>query len=144
VNNGHQAALANDGQVVNEQRKWRANLVTNYNFVTDNWLDGFGIGGALRYQDKVAIGYPLLDTDGDGIFTPDLMNPYWGPDATSGDVWISYRGKWKDKRYRIQLNVRNAFADMDPIPFNANPDGSYSRFRNAPTREFWLTYTLNW
>lgn len=143
VNNGHQAALANDGQVVNEQRKWRANLVTNYNFVTDNWLDGFGIGGAVRYQDKVAIGYPLLQNEA-GLFVPDLMNPYWGPDATSGDVWVSYRGKWGEKRYRIQLNVRNAFADLDPIPFDANPDGSYSRYRNAPTREFWLTYTLNW
>ncbi len=146
VNNGHQAALANDGQVVNEQRKWRWNITTNYTFRTDNWLDGLGLGGAVRYQDKVAIGYPLIDENGSGIFVPDLENPYWGPESTSTDLWASYRTTFgdSDKRYRFQLNVRNAFADFDPIPFNANPDGSFSRYRNAPTQEFWFTVGVDW
>jgi hypothetical protein len=54
--------VATDGSASAEQRKWRANLVANYTFgpnsIFGDKLKGWSIGGSVRWQDKVGIGYP--------------------------------------------------------------------------------------
>jgi len=138
------AARAKDGTVSQEQRKWRANLATNYSFDSDGLLKGFEIGGALRYQDEVAVGYEQLDLDGDGVFLPNVDDPIFGPSETRGDIWLRYRRMLRNNKvdWTVQLNMRNVIGDNDPIPIWANPDRTFARFRNPPTRDVFLSNTF--
>lgn len=49
--------LAKDGTKALEQREWRWNLISTYRF-KEGFLKGVTFGGAGRWQDKSAIGYP--------------------------------------------------------------------------------------
>ena len=137
------AATAKEGSLSLELRKWRVNAGTNFEF-SEGRLKGFGIGGAMRWQDKVATGYPLI-TNSFGVPVPDLSRPYWGPNSWNGDVWVSYKRKiLRDTvNWSIQLNVRNAIGDDDFIPVATNPDGQLAVFRNPNPREVFLTSTFS-
>ncbi len=135
--------LSKDGQVSQELRKWRANFITNYRFPGGSSLRGFGVGGAIRWQDKIATGYPILEVN-EGVVTPDLERPFFGPSELNGDLWITYERKLTQKiRWKIQLNVRNAFGDDSPIPVITNPDGRVAVIRNSNPQEFFLTNTFS-
>ncbi len=136
------AVAARDGQLARELREWRWNLVTSYSF-TEGILDGFTVGGGVRWQDDNAIGYPNILQDGEIV--PDLARPFLGPDQLNGDVFASYqRPIWDDKiNWKIQLNVRNAFGDDDPIPVVINPDGRVAVTRNSQPREVFVTNTFS-
>jgi outer membrane receptor protein involved in Fe transport len=130
-------AIAGNGQSVSELRKWRFNFVTNYQFST-GWLRNVNVGGAVRWQDKAAIGYyPRWNSDV-GIWVTDAASPIYGPSETNYDGWIGYRRKLTDKiTWEIQLNVRDLFADDDLIPIQANPDGTVAQVR-IPSRTTWM------
>ncbi len=131
------SVLAKDGTKSLEQRKWRTNLVTNYTFDQGSSLKGFSLGGAIRWQDKAAVGYGQLVSPDDGSVIPDLNTPYFAPSELNGDVWFSYNRKLTDNiDWKIQLNVRNAFGDNDDIPFKINPDGQVAVIR-IPNERFW-------
>ncbi|MGY8719793.1 MAG: hypothetical protein ACKVI3_18665, partial [Verrucomicrobiia bacterium] len=49
--------IAAEGQPSHEIREWRANFITNYKFNDDSKLKGWSVGGALRWQDQVAVGF---------------------------------------------------------------------------------------
>ncbi|MCB1123792.1 MAG: TonB-dependent receptor, partial [Verrucomicrobiae bacterium] len=135
-------ALANDGQIANELREWRINLVTNYNFSNDTSLKGFGVGGAIRYQSKSAIGNELL-TDPELGVIPDISRPYWGPDDTKVDVWFTYRTKFlNDIDWLLQLNIRNVLNEDDLIPTWYNPDGTGFVYASAKERDWFVTSTF--
>ena len=135
-------AQAQDGSVSQELREWRINLITNYTF-QEAFLKGFSVGGAVRWQDDIAIGYPT-SLNSEGTQLPILDSPYYGPTQLNGDLWFSYRRKiWKDIDWKIQLNVRNAIGDDDYIPIVANPDGRIASFRNPNPKEFFLTNTFS-
>ena len=136
------AELSNDGRKSLEQREWRVNLVTNYDFL-DGVLKGFAVGGALRWQDEAAIGYPLtLNEGGDQI--PDLDNPYLGDDELNGDIWFSYRRPIMDGKvnWRIQLNVRNLIRTDSDIPVVVNPNGELTVVRIPPEQQVFITNTF--
>jgi hypothetical protein len=85
-------------------------------------LKGWGVGGAARWQDKVAIGYPVITDPVLGLVT-DIKHPYLGSDEIAYDGWLSYqrrifRGKigWK-----LQLNIKNLLNDNLLIAVKANP-----------------------
>ncbi|MBD5781619.1 TonB-dependent receptor plug domain-containing protein [Pelagicoccus sp. NFK12] len=136
------AALASEGKVSPEQRKWRANLVTNYSF-SDGFLKDFQVGGALRWQDRIATGYRIAVED--GRVTPLLDQPFYGDDELNGDVWVKY-GKpiFKDRiDWHVQINVRNFYrSNSDFIPMITNPDGRDVVFRNPNPTEMFLTNTF--
>lgn len=133
---------ARDGVPSQELREWRVNLITNYTFL-ESFLKGFALGGAVRWQDEVAIGFPTIFND-DGVQLPDLSRPINGPDQLNGDLWFSYRRMLSDKiDWKIQLNIRNAFGDDDFIPVVANPDGQIPIFRNPNPQEFFITNTFS-
>jgi hypothetical protein len=137
------AARAKDNTVSQEQRKWRANLVSNYSF-NEGRFKGFQVGGALRYQGKVATGYPI--TVNDGIILPTVDSPFFGPSEINGDVWIKYGRPINDRiDWQVQLNVRNAYRSNgdDFIPVLTNPDGRHAIYRNPNPREFYLTNTFS-
>jgi outer membrane receptor protein involved in Fe transport len=138
---GLRADAAQSGTVTPEIREWRANLVTRYEF-TDGFLEGFRIGGAVRWQDKAALGYPSI-RDENNQLVADLDNPYFGPDSTYIDLNLGYRREiklfGKDVDWTINLNIRNIMDDNDLIPVAINPDGSYGTVRVPPERTWRLT-----
>jgi len=134
--------IASEGQVSAEQRKWRANLVTNYSF-SGGFLKGFGIGTGIRWQDKYALGYPV-SRNPDGSVLVDIRNPYWGDADTNVDAWVSYSRKiYRDKiKWKVQVNARNVIGSEDPIAVSVQPDGSTAVTRIPPEKRFYLTNTF--
>ena len=131
-------AVLLDGSPSPELRRWRFNVVSNYSF-TEGRLKGWRLGGALRWQDRSAIGYPVrLLPDGSGVF--DVTKPYYGPSETNVDGWIGYSRKLGEKiRWSAQLNVRNIGVGNRLIPVSAQPDGTYNTMRIAEPQTWLLT-----
>lgn len=135
------SAQSKDDTVSLEQREWRINVATNYDF-SEGALKGFGIGGAYRYQSKVAAGYPL-QMNSDGILLPVLDRAFFGPDEWNVDLWASYSRPITDKiDWKIQLNIRNALGDDDVIPVVINPDGKVAVARNANPMDVYISNTF--
>lgn len=124
---------AREGGPLQEVRKWRYNMVTNYKFSGspwgDGWLKRFSVGAALRWQDKIAIGNPLKVVDGATI--PDFDKQYFGPSETNVDTWITYETKIMGNRnLQFQLRVRDVTSGKgNLIPVAANPDGEVALWR---------------
>ncbi|MBK1877802.1 hypothetical protein [Pelagicoccus mobilis] len=135
----YQLALQQEGTNVAEMRPWRANMVTSYRF-TDGRFKGLNVGGSVRWEDKVAIGYPVYTDPSDGVDKFDIDNPYWGPSAEKIDLFASYTMKLGNGiRWRIQGNLRNAFADDKLIPVTVQGDGSPGTFRIPASREWTIS-----
>ncbi len=112
-------------------REWRANLVTNYTFPRNTPLAGFGVGGAVRFQDRVFLGYAgnVNPADPAGSLISDVSRPIMGPTETDYDAWISYRRPLGDKMMlKLQLNVRNLFSKDELIPFRAQQAPIYEAY----------------
>ncbi len=127
------------GTAAPEIRKWRFNFVTNYTF-HEGMLKNVGIGGGYRWQDKVIIGYPVTST---GVY--DLSRPYYGPTEGAIDLWASYEHKvTRTVDWKIQFNIRNAFASNGLIPISIEPDGqTWASVRTKPIQEWSLTNTFS-
>lgn len=124
-------AKSAEGRAVGELRKWHWNLISTYDFHRGP-LKGFGVGGSVRYQGPLTVGYYPTYLDSAGVWISDLNNPIMAPSQTNYDAWITYRRKLtKRVTMECQLNVRNLFKGKELIPINANPDGSYGQYRMA-------------
>jgi outer membrane receptor protein involved in Fe transport len=130
-----------EGTNVPELREWRFNMITNYDF-DRGFLKGVNVGGGVRWQDEIVIGYrPVAGPNNTISF--DIANPYMGPSETNFDFWIGYgRRIAKNIDWRIQLNVRNAFEDDSLIPITTQPDGTPAAYRIAPTQVWTVTNTF--
>jgi hypothetical protein len=134
-------AIAKDGGPVQELRKWRANTVANYRFESGP-LKGWGLGGAARWEDRVAIGYGATTGPG-GVAIYNANAPIWGPEAWHYDGWLSYRRSiWRNIGLTVQLNVRNLLGNQGLIPVVAQPDGSIAIWRIGQPRTFTLSTTF--
>jgi len=131
-----------EGTAVPEIRKWRYSTTSSYKF-SRGWLKNVGAGGSYRWEDKSAIGYPI-QVNGN-IFTYDLNQPYYGPSEDAIDLWLSYERKiGKKLNWKIQLNVRNAFAKEGLIPVTIQPDGqTWAQVRTKPNQEWFVTNTFS-
>ena len=136
-----------DGQRSPEERKWRFNVVNNYTF-SEGFLKGFRVGGAIRWQDEIAIGYPVINAPFDNVtYNPifDVTNPYFGAAQTNYDAWIGYSrklnmGKLKEGiKWSVQLNLKNIGVGRELIPVAAQPDGSIAAYRIAEP----MTWTIS-
>lgn len=130
-----------EGTASPELREWRFNAVTNYRF-TEGAFKGWNVGAGYRWQDDVVIGYPVIaESGGDPTF--DLANPFVGPSEGNVDLWIGHVRKLNDRiNWRVQLNVRNAFADKDLIPISAQPDGSPAGVRLGSATSWSISNTF--
>lgn len=110
------------GEATPELRKWRANAVTNYTFGRETILKGWAIGGAARWQDKEAIGYPVVMDPTLGLVT-DIKHPFMGAEEISHDGWLSYQRRiFRNAiNWKVQLNVRNILNENLLVAVKANP-----------------------
>lgn len=140
-------ALATEGVASAEQRKWRANLVTNYMFTDGKLfgvpLRGLGLGSGVRWQDKVVLGYPTTRNANSSV-NVDLDHPYYGPTETNVDFWASYERRISKKLdWKVQFNVVNAIGPGDLIAVNVQSfNGAPAAYRLPPERRFYLTNTF--
>ncbi len=134
-----------EGRPTAEQREWRFNLVTNYQF-REGKLNGFSFGGAARWQDDSAAGFPVFFDETLGFYQPDVENPWRDETDLAIDLTFGYRKKIGDVDWRLQLNLRNVHnwdnTDVDITRFQ--PDGRPARARFAPPRQILLTNTFRW
>lgn len=140
-------AVASEGSASPEQRKWRANLVTNYTFGHGSLfegLKGFGVGGALRWQDKLGLGYPTT-RNVDGTVNFDLKHPYYAPPQTNVDAWVSYTRKIfrGSTNWKAQLNFNNLIGQNGPIGYSVQPNGQIAGARLPPERRWYLTNSFD-
>ena len=133
-----------DGAVSPESRKWRFNLTNTYTF-RDGMLKGFRIGGSMRLQDRVAIGYPIIRSEYDNTPQYDVKHPYYGEKLQNYDGWIGYSRKiWKDRiHWSCQLNVRNIGVGDEVIPVSTQPDGTVAAWRVAAPMSWTLSNSFD-
>ncbi len=133
-----------EGTDVPELREWRWNAITNYNF-NEGKFKGFNVGGGLRWQDSVVIGYRPIPGATENEVSFDLASPYFGPSETNIDLWVGYGRRIRNDTidWRIQLNVRNAFDDEGLIPITAQPDGTPAGYRISPSQTWALRNTFS-
>ena len=140
-------ATAQDGGAVQELREWRWNLVTNYKFADSDksWLRGLGVGGGVRWQDDIAIGFPVKLAEGGGVVIPDVDNAYFGETETSVNLWFTYEGTAYDEKvdWRLRLGAYNLTSGEGLIPMSAQPDGTGAYYRIEPPRTFELSLKLS-
>lgn len=135
-------ALASNGSPVQEMRRWRFNVVSNYDFRSGR-LKGFSVGGAARWQDRVAIGFPAKQNEA-RAWVYDVTRPYYGSDALNYDAWLRYgRRILKDRiRWSVQLNVRDLFGSEDLIAVTAQPNGQVASARIPQPNKWTVTNTF--
>ncbi|MEO6246541.1 MAG: hypothetical protein ABIQ12_14005, partial [Opitutaceae bacterium] len=133
---------AKDGAANQELRKYRFNFLNKYTF-SDGRLKGLGIGGNVRWQSDVTIGYASrLNADAQPVAI--LEQPYKGPSELSGDIVLSYSRKVTEKiNWEIQLNTRNLLSRNKDVPVAADPDGRRTVFRIAPEKAWYVTNTFS-
>ncbi|HEY1110953.1 MAG TPA: TonB-dependent receptor, partial [Opitutaceae bacterium] len=156
VLNPYNIAKSADGAPVHDLRRWRANIVGNYDFQGEA-LKGFGVGGGVRWLDKAAIGYPLANFRADltpvkagepalpsDIRISDVRNPYYSPAETRYDAWVSYSTKILNGKYgfKAQFNIRNLFTNNELVPAVINPDGTIPVWSIAEGRKYSITLKL--
>ncbi len=125
---------------VAELKPWAFNVVGNYDF-RQGPLRGLSVGGAYRWQDRNVIGFPIKVVNGQE--TIDVENPYRGSTLGTTDAWVGYSRRLSYRiNWRIQLNLRNAFATKDLSKVTANPDGSGAAYRIPEPRTFVITNTF--
>jgi hypothetical protein len=140
--------LATEGVASAEQRKWRANLVTNYSFGSDSLfgprLNGWSVGLGARWQDKLGLGYPA-SRNPDGSVAIDIKHAYYAPAELNVDSWIGYTRKiFRDRiEWKVQLNIRNVISSQDPVGVTVQPWGEVAAVRLPPERRWYLTNTLS-
>lgn len=131
-----------EGSNVPELRKWRVNAISNYDF-DHSWLKGVNVGGGVRYESSIIIGYKPLAGINANELTFDIANPYKGPAETYFDLWVGYSRKiWRNINWQVQLNVRNVGVGDELIPITTQPDGSPAAYRIRPPQTVYLTNTF--
>jgi len=126
------------GFQVPELRPWHFGLITNYGF-KENFLKGFNVGGAYRWEDKQILGYGLK-SDVSGL---DVHKPLFGRSEDHFDLWVGYERKLKKNiKWRIQVNLRNVGESAGLIPISMNPDGVIAAQRITEGMTWSVTNTV--
>lgn len=142
-------ATANVGKPRSQIRKYRWAAVTNYDFTTGP-LSNFNVGGAIRWEDKAAIGFLGKEPSVGGalpgaILELDPNRPVWDRACYYVDLFAGYRFRMFDDKFRgkVQLNVKDALENGRLQPVGVNPDGSVYAYRIINPRQFILSASLD-
>lgn len=123
------AAITQEGIPSIEQREWRINFNTSYNFGADsgvipNFLGNFTVGGGYRWQDKVGVGFGVSENEfGNVALDPNL--PFFGGKQDFVDLFFRSQYSLGNRGdLVVQLNIKDLFDTDDLVPIYANPDGT--------------------
>ncbi|MES1166648.1 MAG: TonB-dependent receptor, partial [Pseudomonadota bacterium] len=139
---------AQEGKNNPQVRRYNFRASTSYQLagLSDNkWLKKTTVGGAVRWEDKAAIGYmgkqslPAIITDLD----PD--RPIYDKSHYYVDLFASYKTKlFNDKvGTTFKVNVRNLGENGRLQPVGAFPDGTIHTFRIIDPQQFIFTVTFD-
>ena len=141
---------ATEGLARPQIREWRANLVTNYQLAgiaQNKHLKRMNVGGAVRWEDKGAIGYYGIPVNGDlaAAMRYDPGRPVYDKAHTYVDAFVGYGVRFfGDKvRARFQVNGRNLQESGRLQPVGAYPTGEPHTFRIINPRTFIFTATFD-
>ncbi len=148
VLNPLQIAKAMQGKSRPQIRKYRANFMTSYRLagLTDHsLLKRFTAGGAVRWEDKGAIGFRGMQQAPAIITTLDANQPIWDKSRASYDAFVAYRTRlFADKvGLTLQLNARNVTEGGRLQPVAVEADGRVIAYRIIDPRLFILTATFS-
>lgn len=129
-------------------RKYSANLTTSFRLagITEHkHLKRFTVGGAVRWQDKGAIGFYGVEQLPAIITQLDANRPIYDKARANFDAFTSYRTKLFSDRVNatFQLNVRSLTEDGRLQPISAGPDGTPTAYRIVDPRQFIFTATFD-
>lgn len=144
-----QRALTQDGIPQIEQREWRVNFNTSYNFGADSniipdWAGNLTVGGGFRWQDEVGTGFGVSQNEL-GEFALDPEQPFFGDSQLFVDIFgrTAYR-LGENRALVFQVNVSDVTDEGNSlIPVFTNPDGS-SIYRFMEGRKFSASATFEW
>ncbi|HVU33866.1 MAG TPA: TonB-dependent receptor plug domain-containing protein [Opitutaceae bacterium] len=137
-----------EGKATPQERKYNFKLSTRYSLAglsENRFIHAITVGGAVRWEDKAAIGY-YGTKDANGIYTDlDTNRPIYDSAHTFVDAFISYRVKLWGGRLptTFQLNVKNLNENGGLQPIAADPDGTPNTYRIVDPRQFILTATFD-
>ncbi len=137
-----------NGQVAPGQRKYRAALITNYQFDRGS-LKGFSVGGGQRWEDKAVIGYYGRSTGANKtpgfLDASDVKRPVYDKAKFYTDLWLAYTTNVFGDKYRmkVQLNVDNVFENGGLEATTVNYNGSPFSFRIVDPRVFKLQVSFD-
>jgi hypothetical protein len=142
-------AKAQEGKSNPQVRKYKANLIGNYSLagITENkWLKNLSVGGAIRWEDKGAIGnYGVLGSDGVTYVDLDPSRPIYDKARTYFDFISSYRMKlWHNRvsaTFRFKIENIQESGRIQAVA--AYPDGTANTYRIVDPRRFILSSTFD-
>jgi len=131
------------GKAKPEIRRYSAKLSTSFKLrgITERpFWKGVTVGGALRWEDKGAIGYYGVQSLPDVITALDPDRPIWDKAHFYVDTFIGYRTTLFANRIgaTFRLNVRNLQESGRLQAVGAFPDGTPHSFRIVDPRQFIL------
>ncbi len=141
MSNSFYSQALQDGGPTSELRKWRGNVVTTYSFNERSRLRGWSIGSGGRWQDKIAIGFPITNVLGGTTRIPDVTKPFFGPTELTVDSWLRYERRILRDRVKltVQGNVFNVLNDDELIPVGTQPTGAIAVYRIPAIRRYELS-----
>jgi hypothetical protein len=141
-----------------QQRDWRVNLNTNYGF-DQGFLRGLFVGGGFRYRSAAVIGYGVKSVaagtvipgynDGKPIAAATVLTDpsrvFTSPASFLVDCMAAYewKGATRDRRYRLQLNVRNLLDRDDLLPSLADSNGVARQWSFQYPREVSTSFSVS-
>jgi outer membrane receptor protein involved in Fe transport len=141
-------AQATEGKSRPQIRKYRANLLSSYQLAgisEHRWLKRASVGGALRWEDKGAIGYHGI-ADANGVYQSlDPARPIYDSSHLYVDLFAAYRTRlFRDKvNATVQLNIRNVQESGRLQAISAFPNGAPSSYRIVDPRQFVVSVTFD-
>jgi hypothetical protein len=139
---------ATEGQAKPQVRQYRINYMTNFRLagVTQNRiLKNMNIGGAIRWEDKGAIGYYAMEQLPAVMTAYDPNRPVWDKAHLYADLLVGYRTRLFSNKVgaTFQLNVRNILEGGRLQPVSAYPDGQTGAYRIIDPRLYIFSVTLD-
>ena len=136
-------AQALAGKSLPQVRKYRANMSTSYRLagLTEHkYLKRLTVGGAVRWEDKAAIGFHGVQSLPAIITDYDPNRPIYDKGNINVDAFFTYRTRlFGDKiGASFQFNVRSLTESGRLQAIATDPDGTPSSYRIVPPRQFIL------
>jgi hypothetical protein len=136
------------GKARPEIRRYAARVSTNLQLaaITDQAiLKRFSVGGALRWEDRAAIGYYGVQQLPAIITALDPNRPIWDQARYYVDAFVNYRTRIFGDRFPVtlRLNARNLLEGGRLQAIGADPDGTPNTYRIVDPRQFILQATFD-